>query len=81
MAADPRIVGYGLPRGAEGNLDEEIKGDLEDAIYDAIEALRRPQVQDDDAVDERVRRAIRSALRESWGKKPVVSVEIIRLES
>ena len=81
MAADPRIVGYGLPRGEEGTLDEEIKDELEDAVLDAIEGLTRPQAQVDDVVDEQVRRAIRTALRESWGKRPVVSVEIIRLAS
>jgi ribonuclease J len=81
LATDPRIVGYGLPRGAEGDIDEEIKGDLEDALFDAMEGLARPQAQDDEAVEERARRALRAALKESWGKRPVISVEIIRLDS
>jgi len=81
LAADPRIVGYGLPRGAEGDLDEALTGELEDALYDAMEALTRPQAQDDEAVEEQARRALRAAIKERWGKRPVISVEIIRLEN
>ena len=79
LATEPRITAFGLPRGTEGELGDALEADLEDALGDAMEGLTRPQAQDDDAVEEQARRALRAALKERWGKRPIISVEIIRL--
>jgi hypothetical protein len=42
--------------------------------------MSKDQLRDDDAVEERARKAMRAVMRENWGKKPVVSVEIVRLD-
>jgi ribonuclease J len=81
LASDPRVSGYGLPRGAEGQeIDDEIKDDLEDALYEAMKSLPRQQAMSDESVEEIARRAMRGAIRERWNKRPVISVEVIRLE-
>jgi ribonuclease J len=80
LAADPRIAAQGLPQGVEGEIDDKLLGDMEEELALAIDAMPKPQARDDDAVEEQVRRSIRKVLKESWGKKPVISVEIVRLE-
>jgi ribonuclease J len=79
LAADPRVAAYGLPQG-EGDLEEELIADMEDALIEAMEGLKRAQLLDDDTVEEQARRAVRAGTRERWGKRPVISVEIVRLE-
>jgi ribonuclease J len=82
LAADPRIAAKGLPQGADdGDIEDRLIEDMEAELSLAIEAMAKGQAQDDDAVEEVARKAIRSVLRESWGRKPVISIEIVRLES
>lgn len=44
------------------------------AIIGTIDSLPRPQRRDPDALAESVRRAVRAAIAEAWGKKPVCTV-------
>jgi len=81
LAADPRVVAEGLPRGeGDGDIEDRLIEDMEDELSLAIEAMSKDQLRDDDAVEERARKAMRAVMRENWGKKPVVSVEIVRLD-
>ncbi len=78
---DPRVVAVGLPRGGDNaDVEDKLIDDMEEELALAIEALQKNDALDDDVVEERARKALRSVLREDWGKKPVISVEIVRLK-
>lgn len=74
---DPDLVAYGLP-----DIDDEGE-DMEDTLYDAVlgavESIPRARRKDLDLVRESVRRAVRSAANQAWGKKPVVTVFVRRV--
>ncbi|TCR04604.1 ribonuclease J [Neorhizobium sp. JUb45] len=75
--ADPDIVLFGLPE-----VDDEGES-MEDTLYDsvlgAIESIPRARRKDLDMLRESVRRAVRSAANNGWGKKPIVTVFVTRL--
>lgn len=72
---DPDLVAIGLPKSdAGGNNIEDL---LLDAAIGAIESIPRVRRKDLDMVSESVRRAVRSAANEAWGKKPIVTVFVI----
>ncbi len=72
MAGEPDLVAIGLPeRDGEGALIEEI---LQDAAGSAVHSIPRQRRKDLDLVAEAVRRAVRAAAEDVWGKKPVVTV-------
>jgi ribonuclease J len=72
LVGDPDIVPIGLP-----TFDDEGE-DMEDTLYDAavgaIESVPRARRKDLDMLQEAVRRAVRAACNQSWGKKPLVTV-------
>jgi ribonuclease J len=74
---DPDLVSFGLPQ-----FDDEGE-DLEDVLYDAvlgaIESIPRARRKDLDMLRESVRRAVRAAANDVWGKKPVVTVFVTRV--
>ncbi|MGH6761487.1 MAG: ribonuclease J [Phyllobacterium sp.] len=77
ILGDPDLVPFGLPENdAQGEL-------LEDALYDAavgaVESIPRERRRDLNLVREAVRRAVRAAANEAWGKKPVVTVFVTRV--
>jgi ribonuclease J len=47
---------------------------LYDAVLNAVESIPRGRRKDLGMLREAVRRAVRSAANEAWGKKPVVTV-------
>lgn len=70
--ADPDVALTGLPlRDAAGRPMEEA---VLDAISGTYESLPRPKRRDPDVLAEAVRRAVRAAVNEAWGKKPVCTV-------
>jgi ribonuclease J len=56
--------------------------DLEDLMLDAaigaVDSIPRQRRKDLDLVAEAVRRAVRGAANEAWGKKPLVTVFVTR---
>jgi ribonuclease J len=75
LAADPEIDLIGIPeRDRNGAL-------IADAVYDAIEetmeSLPRKRRGDPDAVAESVKRAVRAAIVQRWGKKPMCHVHVL----
>jgi ribonuclease J len=44
------------------------------AVAGTVDSLPRPQRRDPDALAEAVRRAVRGAIAEAWGKKPICTV-------
>ncbi|AYD00679.1 ribonuclease J [Neorhizobium sp. NCHU2750] len=76
--ADPDLVSFGLPE-----FDDEGE-DMDDGLYDAVlgavESIPRARRKDLDMVREAVRRAVRAAANMAWGKKPVVTVFVTRVQ-
>ena len=75
LATDPEIDLIGIPeRDRDGGL-------IADAVYDAVEetmeSLPRKRRGDPDAVAESVKRAVRSAIVQRWGKKPMCHVHVL----
>ena len=77
LLRDPDVAQQGLPV-----FDEE-GDDMSDVLYDAavgaIESIPRPRRKDLDTVREAVRRSVRAAAAEVWGKKPVVTVFVTKV--
>ncbi|MCR5940592.1 ribonuclease J [Ochrobactrum sp. XJ1] len=74
---EPDLVTFGVPEeNAQGDLLEDI---LLDAAIEAIDSIPRVRRKDIELVRESVRRAVRAAANEAWGKKPVVTVFVNRI--
>ena len=73
---DPEVVPFGLPENDhEGELLEDL---LYDAAVSAVQSIPREKRKDLSMVREAVRRAVRAAANEVWGKKPIVTVFVTR---
>jgi ribonuclease J len=48
-------------------------------VVSTVEGLPRARRRDADAMGESVRRAVRSALNEQWGKKPICIVHVLEV--
>jgi ribonuclease J len=75
LAADPEVELIGIPEtNATGEPMMEI---AMDAVMDTIESLPKARRRDADSVAEAVRRSVRAAVAEEWGKKPLVHVHLL----
>jgi ribonuclease J len=76
LAGDPDLVAIGVA------LEDARGVDLEDLMLDAaigaVDSIPRQRRKDLDLVSEAVRRAVRGAANEAWGKKPLVTVFVTR---
>jgi ribonuclease J len=76
LAGDPDLIAIGVALADRGGEDlEEI---MLDAAIGAVDSIPRQRRKDLDLVQESVRRAVRSAANEAWGKKPLVTVFVTR---
>ncbi|UXN07386.1 ribonuclease J [Bartonella sp. HY761] len=76
LASAPDLVAYGVPEtDGRGELMEDL---LMDRVEDAIGSIPKQRRRDSEVVRESARRAVRSAVNEIWGKKPVVTVFLHR---
>jgi ribonuclease J len=76
LAGDPDIVAIGVARAdASGDDMEEL---MLDAAIGAVDSIPRARRKDLDLVQEAVRRAVRAAANEAWGKKPLVTVFVTK---
>ncbi len=76
LAGDPDLVAIGVAASdAKGNDLEDM---MLDAAIGAFESIPRQRRKDLDLVQESVRRAVRAAANEAWGKKPLVTVFVTR---
>ncbi len=72
VVGDPDIDLIGVPRmDAAGRPMEEV---AMDAILGTVESVPRPVRRDPDALSEAVRRAVRAAIAQAWGKKPICTI-------
>lgn len=71
LLVDPEIALDGIP-------EETPSGTVDDTVFDAVEGTLKSippaRRRDPETVREAVRRAIRSAVDQVWGKKPIVKV-------
>lgn len=77
LADDPQVDLVGIPeRNTAGELMDELIFDVAVATFDNLPRAKR---RDSDAVGEAVRRAVRSAIAEQWGKKTVCVVHVLEV--
>jgi ribonuclease J len=75
LAADPEVELLGIPeRGKDGLPLADV---ALDAVHDTFESLPKQRRRDPDSVAESVRRGVRGAIAQQWGKKPVCHVHIL----
>ncbi|MBN9017179.1 MAG: ribonuclease J [Rhizobiales bacterium] len=72
LMVDPEIALTGLPlQGVSGHPFEET---VMSAVLGTIESIPRARRRDVELVRDALRRAVRAAVREGWGKKPLCTV-------
>jgi ribonuclease J len=74
LAAPPQLSLIGLAE-AGGTLAAELR----DAISAGIEELPRPLRQDDEALRDAARRILRGELKQRFGKRPLIDIQLVRL--
>ncbi len=75
LVDDPSLDLIGIPeRDRDGALMDEA---VNDAVIETLRSLPRGRRRDPDAVAEAVRRAVRAAVAERWGKKPMCHVHVL----
>lgn len=72
LVADPEIALNGLPE--EDNQGIPLREIARDAAIGTVQSIPRPRRKDPALVAEAVRRGVRAALGQTWGKKPVCTV-------
>ena len=75
VAADPIVEQMGIP--ARTRSGERFDDIIDAAISQTLDGLPRARRRDPDAIEQAIVRAIRSALRNHWGKKPACHVMVI----
>ena len=75
MVANPEVTLIGIPeQNAEGASIARI---VDDVVVDTVEQLPKPRRRDPESVVEAVRGAVRSAVADNWGKKPLCLVHVL----
>jgi ribonuclease J len=67
------LIGIPERAGDGGSMNDAVQ----DAVLETIESLPRGRRRDPDAVAEAVRRAVRAAVVQRWGKKPMCHVHVL----
>ena len=75
LAADSMVTLSGL----DAADDDDVLDVIEESIDDAITAMKPGDRKKDDPVHEAARAALRRVLRRETGKRPQVSVHVVRL--
>jgi ribonuclease J len=75
IAGDPRVELIGIPDQNAGG--ERIADIVEDVVADTLDHLPKPHRRDPEAVTQALRGAVRSAVAENWGKKPLCLVHVL----
>ncbi len=75
---EPDVVSHGLP--VFDDAGEDMDDTIFDAVVGAVESIPRSRRKDLSALQESVRRSVRSTVNEIWGKKPVVTVFVSKVQ-
>jgi ribonuclease J len=75
LVEDPSLDLIGIPERDRdgGSMHEAVR----DALIETFESLPRGRRRDPDSVAEALRRAVRAAIAERWGKKPMCHVHVL----
>lgn len=76
LSGDPDLVAIGVAQADAGG--EPLEDLMIDAAIGAVDSIPRQRRKDLDLVQESVRRAVRAAANQAWGKKPLVTVFVTR---
>lgn len=76
LVAEPEIVLDGVPAEADGRSMLDI---VHGAVDGTIDSIPLPRRKDGEMVREAVRRSVRSAVENAWGKRPIAKVLLTRL--
>ena len=72
---DPDVELIGIP---EQTADRQSMHEIAyDAVIATFESLPKPRRRDPQAVEESIKRGVRSAISEQWRKKPLCLVQVI----
>jgi ribonuclease J len=75
LLANPEVELIGIP---DNTADGEPMAEVAyDAAVETFETLPKPRRRDPDSVAEAVRRGVRAAVAQRWGKKPNVTVHVL----
>ena len=77
LASPPAVTVFGGPR--QDRDGDDLVDRLSDAAEQGLRTLQRKKRGDDEAVVIAVERAVRNAMSDAWGKRPVVKVLINRV--
>ena len=72
LLAEPEVALTGLPQNDTQGIP--FATIARDAVIDTLESIPKPRRKDSALVSEAVRRSVRAAVNQAWGKKPVCSV-------
>lgn len=72
LLESPRIVALGVG-------DADSLADLEDSVTREVERLPAKTLRDSEAVELAIRRTVNRLVRDGWGKRPLVEVQVITL--
>ncbi|WP_342018606.1 ribonuclease J [Methyloceanibacter superfactus] len=72
LVADPEVALSGLP--AADTFGTPFENIVRDAAIGTVKSIPRPRRKDPAVVSEAVRRGVRAAVNQAWGKKPLCSV-------
>jgi ribonuclease J len=76
LLADPQFSSHGLLEGDEENYTEI---EISEAVRLAIEDMPVKRLSNDEAVREATRKAVRRCFEDAHGKRPVISVHLVRV--
>jgi len=79
LIADAAVKLAGVPLETM-NRSANFVEDIATAAEEAVERLPAKRIKDDVAVEEVIRRAVRVPIREVWGKRPLLDIQIIRAD-
>lgn len=77
MAGAPDVLLRGLP--PRTRTGQAMDAFVDAAMFEAFEALPRQRRRDADTVSTAVEKAVRAALNQAWGKRPVVHVLVVEV--
>ncbi len=78
LVGDFALSLFGLPH--QDDRGETFHDALGTVIEGTLDSIPRARRRDDEMVAEAIRRSVRSAVNERWGKKPICDVTVLRLE-
>ncbi|MFA5599673.1 MAG: ribonuclease J [Phenylobacterium sp.] len=78
IASGPQVRALGLPADDDYPIDD-VLDDLAGEAEEALNRLAREQLDEDEAVETALSRAVKKASQRIWGRRPVVETTVLRI--